>query len=218
MDNSMDRRTALIMIDMQRGFISKGSALCIAGAEATIPACAALAESCRERGIPVFFVNRSYRADGSDVEHTRRDVWLRGGRALSPGCPEDISGDMPAELGFCAKDYLLIKPRFSAFFGTELDLMLRRLRVDSLLVAGATSPNCIRATCYDGISLEYNVAIVSDCTSSVNDEIQLSNLRDMANAGAQIISSADFISGAAVLEDSVGRAHEAVMKERAGLI
>ena len=212
----MDRRTALLMIDMQRGFISPGSALCIAGAEATLPACAALAEACRSRGIPVFFVNRRYRADGTDVEHTRYDAWLQGGRALSPGCPESVSDAVPEELGPREGDYLIIKPRFSAFFNTELDLMLRRLRIDTLLIAGATSPNCIRATCYDGISLEYNVAVVSDCTSSVNDEIQLSNLRDMANAGAQIISSADFISGAVALEDSAGRVQAAVMRTRAG--
>ena len=200
----MDKRTALIVIDMERGFISKSSAQCIAGAEATIPACAAVIADCRSRGIPVFFVNREYRADGSDVEHTRYVSWLRGGRALSPDCPEDISDAMPEEFGFCDRDYLVIKPRFSAFFQTELDLLLRRLRIDTILLAGTTTPNCIRATCYDGISLEYNVAVLSDCTSSVTLDIQESNLRDMANIGAQLINSAEFISGAVKLSDSAG--------------
>ena len=60
-----------------------------------------------------------------------------------------------------------------------------------------------RQTCYDGISLEYNVAVLSDCSSSATEEIQQSNLRDMANVGAQIFSGADFISGRAEIIDSV---------------
>ncbi len=210
MEGNMDRRTALIIIDMQRGFISKSSPLCISGAEATVPACAALAENCRRRGVPVFFVIRRYRADGSDVEHTRYDAWLRGGKPLSPGCPEEVSDAMPEELCPRTGDYIIVKPRFSAFFGTELDVMLRRLGVDTLLLAGTTTPNCIRTACYDGLSLEYNIAVVSDCTSSVSEEIQAANLRDMANVGARIISSADFIEGAVTLPDSSARVRSAV--------
>ena len=84
----MDVKTALIVIDMQKGFINGASAQCIRGAKATVPACAAVINHCRKRGIPVFFVTRRYRADGSDVEHTRFESWREGGRAMSPGCPE----------------------------------------------------------------------------------------------------------------------------------
>ena len=207
----MDSRTALIVIDMQGGFLSPESAQYIDGAAATVPACTAVIRNCRERGIPVFFVIRSYRADGSDVEHTRFESWLKGGKALSPGCPPEIDGRMPAEFGPEAGDYVLYKPRFSAFFQTELDLMLRRLRRDSVLLAGTTTPNCIRTTAYDALSLEYNVAVLSDCTSSVSDAVQHANLADMARVGVQILSSRDFIGGTP-LDDCAGRVQEAVRK------
>ena len=210
----MDQRSALIVIDMQRGFLSPASAQCIAGAAATVPACASVIRACRSRGIPVFFVTRAYRADGSDVEHTRFASWLAGGRALSPGCAEEIDAAMPAEFGPCEGDYLLYKPRFSAFFQTPLDLMLRRLGRDTLLLAGTTTPNCIRTTAYDGVSLEYNVAVLSDCTSSVTDEVQRANLADMARVGIQILSSEDFLSGRVPLADSAGEVRARV---RAGL-
>lgn len=199
----MDRRTALLVIDMQMGFLSPRSAQCIAGAEATVPACAAVIKNCRERGIPVFFVVREYRGDGSDVEHTRYDGWLKGGRAVSRVCAPDIGMAMPEDFGPEPGDHVIIKPRFSAFFHTELDLILRRLRIDTVLLSGTTTPNCIRATCYDGISLEYNVAVLSDCTSSVTGDIQRANLLDMKNVGAQILSSAEFISGTP-LTDTAG--------------
>ena len=206
----MDERTALVVIDMQGGFLSPASAQYIDGAAATVPACAAVIRACRSRGIPVFFVIRSYRADGSDVEHTRFDAWLRGGKALSHGCPEAIGEAMPDCFGPERGDYVLFKPRFSAFFQSELDLMLRRLRRDTVLLAGTTTPNCIRTTAYDGLSLEYNVAVLSDCTSSIREDVQRANLADMARVGVQILSSEDFISGRTALADCTGRVQDAV--------
>lgn len=205
----MDAKTALIVIDMQKGFLNEASAQCIRGAGATVPACTAVINHCRKQNIPVFFVTRRYRADGSDVEHTRFERWLEGGRAMSPGCLDEISADMPEEFGFCGRDYRIVKPRYSAFFHTELDLILRRLGVNTIVLAGTTTPNCIRTTCYDGISLEYNVAVLSDCTSSNTEEIQQSNLRDMANVGAQIMTGEEFISGA-LIRDTVSLARENV--------
>ena len=64
-----------------------------------------------------------------------------------------------------------------------------------IILTGTTTPNCIRTTCYDAISLDYEVTVLSDCTSSVTEEIQQSNLRDMANVGTHIISSVEFLSG-----------------------
>ena len=184
---------ALLVIDMQRGFLSPRSPLYIDGAAATVPACAAVIESCRERGIPVFFVTRAYAADGSDVEQARRAVWEAGGKPLSPGCDEEISAAMPEAFGSDERDYHIVKPRYSAFFATELDLLLRRLGVRRVILTGTTTPNCIRTSCYDALSLDYAVTVLEDCTSSKTAEIQTSNLRDMANAGAEILSSAEFL-------------------------
>ena len=210
----MENRAALIMIDMQNGFLDPASPCCIAGAAATVPACAEVLRFCRATGVPVFFVTRRYRADGSNVEHTRYPAWAGGGKPISPGCAEAISDAMPEAFGSDARDYHVIKPRFSAFFGTELDLMLRRLGVRTIVLAGTTTPNCIRTTCYDGISLEYNVAVLTDCTSSATDEIQRSNLRDIEAIGAQLLSGADWISGAVTLRDNAAAVQAAVRQGR----
>ncbi len=185
--------TALLVIDMQNGFISEKSPLYIDGAAATVPACARVIEACRSHGISVFFINRSYAADGSDVEHTRRQAWEAGGKPLSPGCAPEISAGMPAVFGAGEHDYHIVKPRYSAFFATGLDLILRRLGVKKLILTGTTTPNCIRTTCYDAISLDYAVTVLSDCTSSKTPEIQKSNLRDMQNVGADVSDSENFL-------------------------
>ena len=64
-------KQALIMIDMQRGFLDSASPLCIPSAEATVPACAALIDRCHAAGVPVIYAVRHYRSDGSDVEKPR---------------------------------------------------------------------------------------------------------------------------------------------------
>ncbi len=180
---------ALVMIDMQNGFIDSASPLCIPMAAATVPACAEVITLCRTSGVPVVFTTRHYRADGSDVEKCRHDVWLRGGRPLSEVCPDALSDAFPKEFTRDARDYCIVKPRFSAFFHTELDLILRRLGVDTVVLAGTTTPNCIRTSCYDALSLDYDVIVLSDCTSSVTEDVQRANLADMARIGAGIMTA-----------------------------
>lgn len=187
-------KQALLVIDMQNGFLSPQSPLCIRDARSTVPACARVITSCRDAGVPVIFVNRSYRADGSDVELTRRAVWAAGGKPLTPGSTGPLSVENPPEFGRCEGDYEIIKPRYSAFFHTQLDLLLRRLGIDTVVLTGTTTPNCIRTTCYDAISLDYGVVVVGDCCSSNTEEIQRANLEDMARVGAEICSSGDFLA------------------------
>lgn len=186
-------KQALIIIDMQNGFLNPESPLCIKGARATVPACARVIRSCRREAVPVIFVNRAYRADGSDVELTRRQIWAEGGRPLTPGSTGPISVENPPEFGRSEGDYEIIKPRYSAFFHTSLDLLLRRLGVDTVVLTGTTTPNCIRSTCYDGISLDYRVVVLEDCCSSNTEEIQRANMLDMGNVGAEIMSSSAFL-------------------------
>ncbi len=158
---------ALVVIDMQRGFLDPSSPLYIAGAADTVPACARAIDCCHRAGVPVVFAVRHYRADGSDVERARYDVWAKGGKPLSETCPASMSDAWPEEFRRAPADYVIMKPRFSAFFHTELDLILRRLGVDTVLLAGTTTPNCIRSTFYDALSLDYDAVVLSDCTSSV---------------------------------------------------
>lgn len=70
--------------------------------------------------------------------------------------------------------------------------MLRRLDIETVVLAGTTTPNCVRTTCYDANALDYNVVVLEDCTSSKTDEIQRVNIEDMARMGATIIDSAAF--------------------------
>ena len=185
-------RSALLVIDMENGFVEPEGGHCIRFAKGTVPACVRAVETAREKGIPVFFVKRSYRTDGSDVELTRHAAWVKGGRACGPATTGPNSARAPEGLRPQPGDYTIIKPRWSAFFQTELDLILRRLDVRTVILTGTTTPNCVRTSCYDAISLEYNVVVLTDCCSSQTEEIQRVNLEDMGRAGALLMDSAAF--------------------------
>ena len=198
--------SALIVIDMQHGFIDTSSSLCIAGAAGTVPACARVLDAARSRGIPVVYALRRYAPDGSDVEAPRLRAWLSD-RALSSACADPRSCDVPAAMAPQEGDRVVFKPRYSAFFGTGLDVLLRRLGVETVVLIGTTTPNCVRSSCYDALSLDYNVAVVSDCTSSRTPEVQRANIEDMVVAGAHVIDSGRFCeSGLAGLPDRVREA------------
>lgn len=185
-------RSALLVIDMENGFINPESVHCIRNAAKTVPALIQSIETAREKGIPVFFVKRIYRFDGSDVEMTRYDAWKSGNRAMSPSSVGKCSAQAPNGLQPQPGDYSIVKPRWSAFFHTELDLILRRLGIRTVILTGTTTPNCIRTTAYDANSLEYNVVVLEDCCSSQTEEIQRVNIEDMQRMGAVILSSEEF--------------------------
>lgn len=181
---------ALILIDMQRGFIDEDSGLYIAGAADTVPACARALKRARELDIHVYHAHREYAADGSTVEAVRYEAWVNGGKPLSTEWPESILP--PRELTPLPTEEVIRKRRFSAFFGTKLDTELRDHSVNTVILAGTTTPNCVRATCLDALSLDYNVVVLSDATSSRSPEVQQANIDDMTAIGAQIMTVEQF--------------------------
>ncbi len=84
-----------------------------------------------------------------------------------------------------------MKRRWSAFFSTDLDLVLRRLGVRSVVLAGVQTPNCIRATATDATSLDYHCVVLSDATASGTDEVQQANLFDMSKMGVEVMTVAE---------------------------
>jgi len=180
-------RPALLIIDMQNDFVLDGRPLQVKGAQSIIPSIRTILEQFRSAGLPVFHVVRVHRADGSDVEIMRQDLFRKTPFAVEGTDGAAVIGDLVPAGG----EYLLPKIRMSAFIGTGLDLTLRILGVDTVVVAGIQTPNCIRTTVFDALAYNYHAWLVIDATAAQNDEIHMSNVRDMENIGVRIIRSGD---------------------------
>ncbi|WP_302012595.1 isochorismatase family protein [uncultured Adlercreutzia sp.] len=207
-------RAAFLLIDMQNGFIDTTSPLRIAGAAATVPACAHALAAAREHGLAVFHVRRAYAADGSNVEAVRWEAWAEGGRPLSSADPMSLA--CPPELAPAPGEPVVVKPSWSAFFGTDLAATMRQQGIGTIVLAGTTTPNCVRSTAYDGLALGFNVAVLRDATSSRTPEVQEANLADMEAVGIQLIFADDFAAnGLLHIRDTEGEVARAVALERA---
>jgi nicotinamidase-related amidase len=192
MKKTAREKAVLLMVDMQKAFVEPEAALCIDGAKATVPACARAVREARELGVRLIWIRRNYREDFSDMEIPRREMLMaRGIRGvLAPGSTGVNSEQEPDGLVRLPDDEMIIKPRFSAFFRTDLDDRLSAAEIDTVLIAGTTTPNCIRTTCFDAISLDYNVIVLEPCCSSMTNEIQDMNMADMERAGAAVFRGA----------------------------
>lgn len=207
-------RAAFLLIDMQNGFIDTASPLCIAGAAATVPACAHALAAAREHGLAVFHVRRAYAADGSNVEAVRWEAWAEGGRPLSSADPMSLA--CPPELAPAPGEPVVVKPSWSAFFGTDLAAQLRQRGIGTIVLAGTTTPNCVRSTAYDGLARGLNVAVLRDATSSRSPAAQEANLADMEAAGIQLIHTDDFAAnGLLHVRDTEAEVARAVALEQA---
>lgn len=188
--NEQKTAQALLIIDMQNDFVHPGTPVHVAGAAATVPVIRKLRESCRKHEIPVFHVIRSYSADGLTVERTR----LADFRRTPFVVPGTLGAEIIKELTPEAGEKTVIKPRYSAFFQTSLDLMLKRLGVERVLVSGTQYPNCIRATVNDSLSLDYAVSVITDACSAKTEAVAAANILDMRNLGAECITFTEWES------------------------
>ena len=183
------KKTALLMIDMEKAFVEPKAALSILQARYTVPACEAALEDARRLGIRIIWIKRVYSEDGSDMEIPRRRMMKKRGitGVLAPGSTGVNSIEEPDGLTRLDSEEVIVKPRWSAFFDTGLDGILKESGIDTLLLAGTTTPNCVRTTCYDAIAYDYRTIVMERCTSSQTDDIQRSNIEDMRRAGTEII-------------------------------
>lgn len=181
-------RWALLVIDMQNDFVLPEAPLCVRGALATVPTIAAAVERFRRRGWPVIWVVREHAADGRDLERQRVEE-LRGQPVLVAGT---AGAEIVAGLAPRPDEARVVKKRWSAFLQTELDWLLRRLGIGRIAVAGTQLPNCLRATVFDAVSHDYQVALLTDACSAQSEEIADSNIRDIRNIGVTCIGLTEF--------------------------
>jgi nicotinamidase-related amidase len=177
-------RPALLIIDMQNDFVRSGSPMRVSGAEAAIGHISNVLKMFREKGLPVVHIVRVHRGDGSDVEIIRKDRFRE-----RPFAVEGTEGAaIIPELTPGPGEFIIRKIRMSGFIGTDLDLLLRSVGADPLVVVGIQTPNCIRTTVFDGIAYNYHVWLVDDAVGAQSEEIHRANVRDMENIGVRVLN------------------------------
>ena len=174
-------RTALLIIDMQEDIVGMREST-----RKSVPLLRRVLDAFRKKGLPVFHIIRTYRRDWSDVEVPRiREFTEKGPRVIENTPGAQIIAPLAPRTG----EYVIIKKRWSGFFMTELPLLLNRLGVRAVVIAGTQTPNCIRSTAFDAISYDLDTTVLSDGTSAATPQIHEANLLDMQNIGIRTRTS-----------------------------
>ena len=174
----IEGRPALIVVDIQAGtFIDKSEVRAIdhmPGYEERMAKARIAIDKARERDIPVIFIQEVHRPDLIDFGRE-----LDGDEDVH--CLEDHPNTEIAieEMGFLPNDYLIKKRRYSAFFGTDFEILLRGLKVDTLLLCGGLTNVCVHYTFVDGHQSDYFCRVIEDCVAGSSEEAHEAALRAM---------------------------------------
>lgn len=156
---ALDPRTALVVIDLQRGIAAFPT---VHPMRDVIANTVRLAEAFRRAKLPVVLVNVAFSADGGDVLRPRTQV---PPRAL----PTDAEfSELLPEVGPRPGDLLVTKRQGNAFHGTELDLQLRRRRVTGIVLTGVSTSNGVDNTARAAYERGYNVTFASDAITDMD--------------------------------------------------
>ena len=159
----IEGRPAVIVIDILAGAFINQEKRAIAhmpGYTERMALSRELIDKARERDIPVIFIQEVHRPDGVDFG---RELDGSEDRHCIEGDPyTEIAAE---QLGFRGDDYLIRKRRYSAFYGTDLEILLRGLGVDTLLLCGGLTDVCVHYTFVDGHQGNYFCRVAEDCVA-----------------------------------------------------
>ena len=180
-------RTALLVIDMQHGFLDPGAALDVPQGREIIPNVRRLVDACRQKGVPVVFTEFVYTPA---VPCLRGDPFGPEHLPIEPGGPTGFghpsancligagagegpdSADTVEELAPRADELVVRGCTYDKFYGTPLDLALRSRDVRYLLVTGVVTDVCVNATLMSAATRDYRVTAVTDGVATLWPEIQ----------------------------------------------
>ena len=157
------KKTAMIVVDMQNDFVAAGAAMETPAARAVVPKLAEALKICRDSGIKVIYTAHVHRRDGSDMGLFNMHPPIANRAALVDGTP---GVEIYPELAPLPGEHVIKKHRYSGFFGTDLDMILREWGVDTVIISGTTTENCCHATARDAMFRNYRVVFLSDATGT----------------------------------------------------
>jgi nicotinamidase-related amidase len=173
-------KPALLIIDMQNDGIKPESRLYTPGAKALVPVINKLANVARSAGVPVIWITQ---------EHRRQLVDFGREADISPiHCVEGSAGaDIIEGLERLDGDYTVIKRRYSGFYNTDLEVLLRCLGVDTVILTGIITDGCVLMTAMDAHARDFYLRVVADGCATTDDEAHRAALRIMARTQPNVV-------------------------------
>lgn len=170
----MTSRTAIVMVDMQNMYLQQERRDAfgwppIWNFDGVVAECAALLAAARAQSIPIIYTRQVARPDGADAMPSMRKLQaktLTSGEEPVVIEPDDWSSQILDAVAPQAGDTIITKLRWDAFFGTELENILRNLDVTRLIIAGLQTNVCVETTSRTALMKNFEVAVPEDAVST----------------------------------------------------
>jgi len=183
--------TALLIINMTNDLLGWE------GVAALVPRLGRLLAAARARGVMVIYSSLAFCAGGTDTGQLGR-FWesIGSGKLLTKGTP---GVEICPELAPAPGDFVFQRNRYSAFYNSELDSLLRSRGIDTLVIGGYSTNFCCDSTARDANFRDYNVVFLSDGTAPIAlqddtgapisaDEVQKTELANLRQGIARVAS------------------------------
>ena len=187
-------RTALLVVDMQNAFVMPGGSMARLGlstarGHAIIEPIRRLIDAFRAHHLPVVHTFTTFRSDYADAGLVaERFPALRPlGHIINGTWDSQIVERLLPRAG----EYVVGKSRFNAFYGTNLELILRSLHVDTLVVVGVATNICVESTIREAFIRDMRVILPRDATASYTRDMEEASLATLGFTFANVVTAAD---------------------------
>ena len=178
-DFALASASALLVIDMQSFFLDPTSPTFTVGGIQIMPRIEMLMRAFRLAGKPVIFTRHVH--DGSLNDAGIMGWWWPG--MCVDGTPESL---VHSDLAPLAGEKIINKHRYSAFYNTDLETVLRVLKIEDLVITGIMTNMCCESTARDAYYRDYRVHFLADATGSIVEEMHEATLLNLALGFARI--------------------------------
>jgi len=158
----LDEHAVLVVVDMQRVFVADAPIAAPAGAEVAARL-NRLAAACCQSGLPVIWTRHVVRPGGSNIGLLGEMVPPVAGGIIDEDAPTAALHEL---MDVHDGDIIVDKPRFGAFYGTDLEVILRSNGIDTIILGGINTNVCVDTTAREAAVREFRVLFLSDDTAN----------------------------------------------------
>jgi len=179
--------SALLVIDMQKFFLNPQSPSFTCGGIAILPEVSRLIATFRKTNRPVIYTRHVHHPDHLDSGIM---AWWWKGMCIEGSPESEIHPDLAPLPG----EKTIFKHRYSAFYNTDLETVLRCLKIEDLVIAGVMTGMCCESTARDAYYRDYRVFFLADGTGSINEEMHFASLLNLAFGFAYVTKTDQIIA------------------------
>jgi ureidoacrylate peracid hydrolase len=181
-------KSALVVVDMQRFFLDPASPSFTCGGLAILPNLKTLIQAYRQFNLPVIYTRHVHHPGMLDAGIM--GWWWQG--MCKEGSPES---EVHPEIAPLPGEKEIMKHRYSAFYNTDLETVLRCMKIEDLVITGIMTNMCCESTARDAYYRDYHVFFLADGTGSVTEEMHLASLLNLAFGFAWVTSVDAILAG-----------------------